>query len=309
MTSIYTFSWHVNEAALCQMEMRAFFGQSTDQNVLISEVVVKPSRSPFIRTRLDILEQAPTIEQLSEKLASLQVEGTFRVECLNDMELGQTEKLRQPERRAIERTLALSIDGEPELKNADQLFGVVKLDNVFYFGALTMGEAVWLHHQQRPQQYSTALGTKLARAMVNIAAPKAAGKRLIDPCCGVGTVLIEALSMGIDIIGRDMNPFVTMGSRKNMAHFGYDGEVQLGPIEEIKDTYDVAIIDMPYNLFTHTTVEAKQSIIDSARRIAKRVVFVSSEAIEEQIKVANFTIVDRCDVRKQGFVRTVFVCE
>ncbi len=308
MIYLYTFSWYTTEAALCQMEMRAFFGQSTVQNILLSDIAVEPSRSPFIRTRLEVLYEAPSIEQLCHQLNGFRVEGTYRVESLNDLDLGATPKERQPVRREWERKVALAIDGEPELIDPERLFGVVKWQDTFYFGPLAAGKAVWLAHQERPHQYSTALGTKMARALVNIAVPHPDGKTVIDPCCGIGTVLIEALSMGINIVGRDMNWFVTEGSRKNIAHFGYKGEVQLGPIEDVSEHYDAAIIDMPYNLFTHSSEESKQSIINSARRIADRVVFVSSEQIEQQIIAAGFRIIDRCDVRKQAFVRTVFVC-
>lgn len=97
--------------------------------------------------------------------------------------------------------------------------------------------------------YSTALSTRVARAVANIAIPHPKGVRAIDPCCGIGTVLVEALSMGINIVGRDINPRVVLGSRKNIAHFELEGTVEIGPIAEVVDDYDVAIIDMPYNLY------------------------------------------------------------
>ena len=127
--------------------------------------------------------------------------------------------------------------------------------------------------------------------------------------CGVGTVLVEALSMEIDITGRDMNWFVTSGSRKNIAHFCYNGEVQLGPIEDIVEHYDVAIIDMPYNVFIHSDSDSLQSIVTSARRIADHVLFVTVEPMDDLLKVAQFTVVDRAIVRKGNFSREVLLCE
>ena len=77
---------------------------------------------------------------------------------------------------------------------------------------------------QKPEMYSTALSTRDARAIVNIAAPFPEGLKIIDPCCGIGTVLVEAMSMGIAIEGRDVNKRVVWGSRINLRHFGFEGD-------------------------------------------------------------------------------------
>ncbi|MGE5626456.1 MAG: TRM11 family SAM-dependent methyltransferase, partial [Actinomycetes bacterium] len=127
-------------------------------------------------------------------------------------------------------------------------------------------------------------------------------------CCGIGTVLVEALSMGIQIEGRDINPFVCVGSRKNIAHFGFDGTVTLGAIAEVTEHYDVVILDMPYNVFTHISEENQQEIIKEARRIADKAVIVTMETMDEMIEQAGFQMVDRCIVKKGSFSRQVLVC-
>jgi tRNA G10 N-methylase Trm11 len=148
----------------------------------------------------------------------------------------------------------------------------------------------------------------VARAAVNIAIPDPRGIKAIDPCCGIGTVLVEALSMGIDIVGRDINPFIAQGARANLAHFGYVTEVALGAIENISTTYDSAIVDMPYNLFSTTSPEEQFSILKHARRIADRVVVITIEDMDESIAAAGFAIVDRCVVRKGSVNRQIIVC-
>ena len=42
---MYTYGWRPDETELCRMEMRAFFSEDTEENVLISDVKVQPSRS------------------------------------------------------------------------------------------------------------------------------------------------------------------------------------------------------------------------------------------------------------------------
>lgn len=97
--------------------------------------------------------------------------------------------------------------------------------------------------------------------------------------------------------------------RENIAHFGFEGTVTKGPIEEITENYDVAIIDMPYDLFTHATPEDQLSILSSARRIAKKVVVVTMETMDDMIHEAGFEITDRCITRKGSFTRQILVCE
>ncbi|WP_332649055.1 TRM11 family SAM-dependent methyltransferase [Lysinibacillus sp. 54212] len=307
---LYTYGYRHDEAELCRLEMRSFFGKDTDSNVLISDKGILPNRSPFIKERLHILFEGGSIEEICRATSQLTIyEDTFKVICLNHTVLAMEPKMSHQERREVERNIGVTIEAEPDLEHPGTLYGIVRLENRWYFGELIQGEAVWLKHQQRPQEYSTALSTKVARAIVNIAVPQIEGVRVIDPCCGIGTVLIEALSMGIYILGRDMNWFVTSGSRKNIAHFGYKGEVQLGKIEEIEGRYDVAIIDMPYNVFTHSSLESQISIVRSARRIANRAVFVTVEPLDEVITEADFQIIDRCVIRKGSFTRQVIICE
>ncbi|KOS71715.1 RNA methyltransferase [Lysinibacillus contaminans] len=307
---IYTYTCHVDEVELCKLEMRSFFGFDVASNLVISTEKIEPSRSPFIRSRLDVLYEADDLAEIARFAQGLELgEITFKVLCLNTVDFGDTKKIRQDERHQVEREIALSMQAEADLKNPDLVFGVVLNNNRWYFGYYIEGEAVWFKHQQKPEMYSTALSTRVARAVANIAIPNPAGVRAIDPCCGIGTVLVEALSMGMNIVGSDINPLVAKGSRTNIAHFGLQGEVLKGDIAEITESYDVAIIDMPYNLFTHISIDEQFTIIKEARRIATRVVLVTIDTIDDMVNEAGFTIVDRCIVKKGTFERQVLVCE
>lgn len=311
MQYLYTFSSEPGDEALCHLEQRSFFGKESrvGQNYVVSDIAVTPSRSPFIRERVDVVCIASSLEELLDFTANYEVgERSFKIVCINQKAIGAEPKIGHVKRRQLEIAVGDPIPGEVDLVNPDVELAVAKIENTYYFGELVHGEAVWRQHIERPVPYSTALSTKHARALVNITAPILEDVRIVDPCCGVGTVVIEALSMGANILGRDMNWFVTSGSRQNITHFGYNGTIELGPIEEVTETFDAAIIDMPYNLFTHSSEVDRQSIIDSARRIAKRVVFVSSEQLRETIEMSNFTIIDSCEIKKQQFIRNVYVC-
>ena len=183
------------------------------------------------------------------------------------------------------------------------------LDGKWYFGKYEESESVWYRHQKKPHSYSTALSTRVARAVANIAVPNPDGVKVIDPCCGIGNVLVEALSMDIDIVGRDINPLVIEPAKENITYFGLAGDVQPGPISEVEENYDVAIIDMPYNIFSEATPEDQLDILRHARRIAKKVIVVTIDTIDHMIEDVGFTITDRCVAKKGLFVRQVLVCE
>ena len=135
--------------------------------------------------------------------------------------------------REVAREIGRHLRGKAEMRRPEQWFAVTELGGRWLFGHCSYGEAVWLQHQQKPQNYSTALSTRVARAVVNIAVPEVAGTKAIDPCCGIGTVLVEAMSMGIDIVGCDINPLAVRGARVNLEHFGMPNVVSIADMRTI----------------------------------------------------------------------------
>lgn len=310
---VYTFACHEDELPLCALEMRSVFGTdiSSGPLVLCSPVSFDPSRSPFIKERIDVLYQGDTLTDIASQLPGLQLNGsTFKIIYIKKNDLDPLHKIEYAGQRAIERELGAHISGKADVTKPEHTFGIVTVGGRWYFGRYRKAEPVWLHHMKKPQSYSIALPTRIARAIVNIAVPgPVTGIKAIDPCCGIGTVLVEALSMGIDITGGDMNPLAARGARENIAYFGLAGEVVLGSISAIGASYDVAIVDMPYNRVTKITLEEQLSILRHTRRIADKAVFVSAGDMDEQLASVGFTILDRCVVRKGSFSRQILVGE
>ncbi|WP_144513775.1 TRM11 family methyltransferase [Bacillus sp. FJAT-22090] len=307
---IYTFAYNDAERSLCHLEMRSFFGKVTELKIIKSHVNINPSRSPFIKGRVEVLAEGETVEEIVVQASAFGKEGeTNKVIFLKINDRQGKDKVENNERLQIERAIGSEMQGDFDLHNPDQLYAVVPYEGRWYFGMYTKSEPIWFEHIKKPREYSTALSTRVARAVANIAVPHPKGIRAIDPCCGIGTVLVEALSMGIDIVGRDINPLVCEGSRENIAYFGLTGDVKKSAIEDITETYDVAIIDLPYNLYTHVSWEAQFEILKHARRIAKKVVIVTIESMDERLESVGFHIIDRCITTKQQFSREIVVCE
>jgi 23S rRNA G2445 N2-methylase RlmL len=74
------------------------------------------------------------------------------------------------------------------------------------------------HRQRggREQERQGALRPAVAAAMVRLAGPPPhRGARLVDPCCGAGTLLSEAAAAGWRAIGSDIDPDAVAAARRN----------------------------------------------------------------------------------------------
>ncbi|WP_246187852.1 TRM11 family SAM-dependent methyltransferase [Paenibacillus tengchongensis] len=306
---IYTYANTEDEASLCAMELRCLFGQRVTDDIFASTTCVEVSRSPFLKERVDVIYTGNTLEEIYTQTEQIDVgDSTFKVICVKISDLPPGARIDYDGRRAIEREIGLRIHGEADVKRPDIVYGLAALGGRWYFGIYHKNDATWLRQMQKPRSYSIALSTRVARAAVNMAVPDPLGVKAIDPCCGIGTVMVEALSMGIDMVGRDINPLIVAGARANIAHFGFTAEVTLGDIADIEEHYDAAIVDMPYNLYSSITPEEQFAILDHTRRIADRVLIVAIEAVDEMIHRAGFEIVDRCVAKKGSFSRHLMLC-
>lgn len=269
-------------------------------------VPISADRSPFFKRRIQAVAEAAELEGLKADLSLLQLASqTFKV-----LYTAGDEQHDYAERRHYERTAGSFINGKAEMRNPERIFGLIRIGGKWRFGPCEESGAPWLKHAGKPQNYSTALPTRAARAIVNIAAGQTGdGLRLIDPCCGMGTVLIEALSMGMDIRGVDINPLAVRGARSNLDYFGYPDVVACQDMLQMEGNYDIAIVDMPYNLCSVLPSDQQLSMLKGVRRLAARAVIITTMPMERLLALAGFRITDRTTLNKASFTRYITVVE
>ena len=195
------------------------------------------------------------------------------------------------------------------MHNPKVMLGVAKVNGRWIFGEYERNDYEWHIHDKKPYSYSNSLSLRVARALVNIAVENNLDCKLIDPCCGVGTVVIEALSMGIDVKGYEINKHIAENAQKNLEFFGYENVITSGDMHNIEEKYDVAIIDLPYGVFTATTLEEQIALMKTARRITNKLVIVTFEDMDKHIIEAGFNIINKCYVCKGKFKRYINICE
>ncbi len=306
---IYTFSYDHHESELCKLESRYIFREEEKNKLLLSDVKVQPSHSAFIKKRLDIVLFSEDYDTLIHKIKEegICVDG-FKVEYLvldgdSTVYAKRLEKLKD---------IGYSIEGDPDYYKPKITYGICNYDGVWCFGILVKNSYDWNKHKKKPFSFSNSININIAKALVNIAAKANTENKLLDACCGVGTIMLEACFAGYTIEGCDINWKVCRQARENLAHFNYTTKVYRSDIKDIMDKYDAAIIDLPYNLFSHADEDTASHIIESVVKNTDRIVIVSTTDIDDLINNAGLYITDKCSVGKSGkktFARIIWVCE
>jgi tRNA G10 N-methylase Trm11 len=306
---LYTFIYDETETELCKLEARSIFNKEDHNKLLISNVKIEPSCSAFIRKRLDIIFSSQDYTQLIADIENEKINtNEFKVEYI----LTDDDPTRYAQRLEKLRDVGYRIDGTPEYYKPTTTFAICYNQGVWYFGKLIKNDFDWEKHNKKPFSYSNSISINIAKALINIAAGTNKNTQLLDACCGVGTIMLEACFAGNRIEGCDINWKVCRQARENLAFFNYSTTVYRSDIKDISKHYDAAIIDLPYNLFSCTDLNTISHIISSTANISKRLVIVSTTDISEIINNAGLKVKDSCNVSKKGktnFIRSIWLCE
>ncbi len=308
-THLYAFTYDNTESELCKLESRSIFGEEEKNKLLFSEIKAEPSTSAFIKARLDIVLFSEDYSTLINEIKKerICIEG-FKIEYL----VLDGDFTEYAERLKKLKDIGYSIEGNPDYYSPTITYALCYHEGIWYFGVLIKDRFAWYKHKEKPRSYSNSISINIAKALVNIAAKANKEKELLDACCGVGTIMLEACFAGNSIEGCDINWKVCRDARVNLAHFNYTATIYRSDIKDISKKYDAAIIDLPYNLLSCATDHDILHIIESTAKITNRLVIVSTSDITSPISNAGFSISDHCCVRKRGkanFSRRIWVCE
>ena len=303
---MYIVNYPTFEEELCLLEMRAVFGKEPQEKMLFSNVEFNPSNSPFIKTRLDVLYEKDSFEELlSEISKDKNLYDNFKLEYvrLNKNNIPYEERL------GLIKEISMNIQGVHNFKNPQFSFGITKVEGKWLFGIDNKNNYKWHSHDNKPCSYSNSLSVKVAKAVVNIANNGLKEKTIIDPCCGVGTTLVEGLDAGYIIDGYEINKSIAKNANINLEFYGFKPVVVNDDMHNIKKEYDSSIVDIPYGIFSHTSQEDQRKIVETARRISNKMVMISFEDHDAMIEKEGFEIVDRCAVTKGRFKRYIVVAK
>ena len=303
---LYFINYQDNERELCKMEMRCLFNREINEKYFFSDIDINASKSPFIKSKIKIIYSDESLDRMVRKIKEDNLSyDDFKVSYVKS-EQGDVQ---YEDRLEATRKIGFVVNGYPDMHKPRNPLAVTKINGLWIFGEYERNDFKWQKHNDKPYSYSNALGLRMARALVNIAMKDNEEGTLIDPCCGVGTVVIEALDLGIKVKGCEISKQIAYNARENVEFLGYLRDtIVCYDMHKIKDNYDSAIIDIPYGLFSPVTLEEQKAIIHTARNICEKMVIVTFEDMEKFIVEAGFSVIDKCVVPKGNFKRHILVC-
>jgi tRNA (guanine10-N2)-dimethyltransferase len=177
------------------------------------------------------------------------------------------------------------------LKNPDKTFiGIITSEKLILGLKLTEIQSKTFSERRprkKPFFHPSAMPSKLARCMVNLAHAKAEGL-VLDPFCGTGSSLIEATYIGCRAVGVDAQRRMVLGARRNLRFFNITAEgliladARMLPFTRV----DVVVTDPPYgrsaSTLKSTTMQLVQEVLASSLRllgVGKRICIASPKTL------------------------------
>jgi tRNA (guanine10-N2)-dimethyltransferase len=147
-----------------------------------------------------------------------------------------------------------------------------------FFGILTNGKLVFglklaevqpkpfveRRPRKKPFFHPSAMNSKLARCMVNLAHARE-GAVLVDPFCGTGTTILEATMIGAKAIGMDVQRRMADGAKRNLKHFGLTAEaIVIADARKLPLTkIDCLVTDPPYGRSATTLKSTTKQLVEA----------------------------------------------
>ena len=297
----YLFNYPPEEYDLCALEFKYLFHEEYQQ-CFITNKDIDVNISVFMKGKIDIWAISFNFDDLKEKVKRQNHNyQDFKVIYLKN-------PISHPNyQETLDKCKDISwfIAGSVNMSKPKHTIALTKVNDLWIIGYYHHGVPSWKKYDDKLNTFSNSLDIRLARTLINIAGENDQTKTMIDPCCGMGTVVLEGLALGYSIKGFDISRDISWKARCNLNHFGFDGMlITKDDINKHQGHYDIAIIDIPYNLYTPITYKEQCDIINSARKLCNKLVLVSYEQMDQEIKQAGFEIRNRILRKKTEFVNS-----
>lgn len=256
-------------------------GRPNDDGVARCATVAHVPRAAYVRTGLRLLARGTTLDELVTAVE----EAAFPADAFHIDVHSSVQSLDGTHREAtIE--LADALPFYPDLDDPRHRFVVCAMDDYLWFGeVVTEYTQDYRRHDAKPRRTSSSLSSRLSRALVNLVTP---AQTILDPCCGTGSILLEAQSMGIETYGTDWNQTMVEMTRENLTQFGYDASVECTDARTITRTADAIVTDLPYGRSLETDESVVRAILRRGVELAPVAVYVAGETMTAWLEDAGY---------------------
>jgi tRNA (guanine10-N2)-dimethyltransferase len=180
------------------------------------------------------------------------------------------------------------------LRNPDKTFLGVITDDKLILGLKLTDITSKTFSERRPRKkpffHPSAMPSKMARCMVNLAHAKAESV-LLDPFCGTGTSLIEATFIGCRAVGVDAQKRMIRGTKKNLSYFGINAEGLIWadsrkiPLKKA----DAIVTDPPYGRSSSTLKSTTKHLVEEVLAASWQLLGVGQRICIASPKTLNIT--------------------
>lgn len=259
------------------------------------------SRAAYIKFCVKVIIHASELTNLYNQLEKSNLSSErFRVSVVkfpNNLPIDSKQVMRE---------VGARIAGKPNLSNPETVFLVIATEGDIWMGeVMSKSSRSWEEHSQKIHQYSSSLPARFARALINLAAVP--GDRIIDPCCGSGTILIEAASIGVKAVGCDINPKMASASAENLKYFDLSSMVLIADARNIKGNFDAVVTDLPYGRNCPSDEKTCYEILKNLICLAPKAVIVAGEDISQLLFQIGYKIIRVITIPKSSLARRIYI--
>lgn len=276
-------------------------GRPDDDGVGVCGSVELVARAAYVRSGVRVITSGATFDELIAGVAGSQFSADgFRIDVHDPAS--------RLERTRLDIAIALAdvIPAAPDLKHPRHRFVVVAAAGRIAFGEVVAEtDRSYRRHDAKPWSTSSSLDARFSRALVNLV-PHV--RSVLDPCCGAGSIVLEAASLGLEASGADWKPAMVGMTRENLAHFGYVARVDRIDSRVAERRADAIVTDLPYGHAIQTDEPTVRAILERGASRAPIGVYVAPHDISGWLDAAGYDVADvHRVVKRAGFTRWVHV--
>jgi len=288
------------ELELAKAELSALAGHVSGGRVATGPIAPDVTRSAYVRLSADQLASGRNWAQLGAAIAGLDLRcENYRIEVFRPGPKVDVNAAR------LQKSIADLISGRPNLDNPRIQFALIVAQEMWRFGVIVSRSAQhWRSQANRPYNCSHGLASQMARALVNLVA--APGDALLDPCCGSGTVVAEALRDGIHAWGVEINPSLARQAAANLRSLKLPANVMVGDARRLRGNFDAAVIDFPYGHSTPVESSLHADILTNLRTQVDRMALVCGCDESRLLHQLGLTIRQQALVPKGQLTRYIY---
>lgn len=142
-----------------------------------------------------------------------------------------------------------SAQGTVDLRHPDTVIDIVIAGGMAFVGTRAWESSEDFEARRThllPAPHPSGMHPAIARALANLAC----ARRIHDPMCGAGGILIEAGLGGMRASGADIEPSMVARARSNCAHFGLRPDLRIADAVQWMPRAGAVIADLPFGKST-----------------------------------------------------------